>query len=270
MEKWQVAALIAVGVILLLISVMMRANYGEKYELRTIDLVLVLVPLLLVLIITGKMKVLDAFGIKADFSDLFTRAAGQTIEEQVGGLSSPPVDEVVTMLEMASKGGVRDIPQLVENKTQALKFRLGHGGYYGPAINEYYDTLAASSYLQYFIIKDRDSRFFGMYIANDLGVFFRTGEHSAYEEFADLLNNGDSSARQRLAQLPGFIGASQAVVRNESKGAVLKKMDSLKVDRLPVVDDEGVFVGAIERPQLTASLILDVMDRLDGAANTDP
>ena len=267
MEKWHVAGLIVIGVVLLIISLLMRINYGEKYEVKTTDLILVLVPLLLVLIVTGKMKVLDAFGIKADFSELFTKAAGQTIEEQVGGLSSPPVEEVVTMLEMASKGGVGDSPALVERKTQALQFRLGHGGYYGPAIEQYFDALFASSYLQYLIIKDQDSRFFGMYIVTDLAVHFRTRGEDAYTEFAALLNDGDADSMDKLKLLPGFIPAAQSVARNESKGAVLQKMDTLQVDRLPVVDGEGKFVGAIERSQLTASLILDVVRRLDGGGD---
>ena len=41
-------------------------------------------------------------------------------------------------------------------------------------------------------------------------------------------------------------------------------MDTLRVDSLPVVGKESLFVGTVERSQLTASLILDVVSRLEG------
>ena len=119
MEKWQVVALLAAGLGLLLVAVLMRARFGDKYELKTVDLVLIIMPLLLVLLANGKLKVLDAFGVKADFSELFAKAAGKNIKQQVAASGSPGVDEVVRMLEMSAKGGVHEIPNLVEKKTEA-------------------------------------------------------------------------------------------------------------------------------------------------------
>jgi hypothetical protein len=152
MEKWHVVALLLGGLGLMVMAVLLRARYGEKYELKTIDLVLIIIPLLFVQLVTGKVKVLDAFGVKADFSELLADAAEANIKQQVVGKNSPDVDEVVHMLEMAAKGGIQEIPRLVEKKNEALVFRLGHGGYYGPAIQQYFDALYASSYLQYLIV----------------------------------------------------------------------------------------------------------------------
>ncbi len=264
MEKWHVVLLLLLGFGLLALSVYLRAHFGERYELRTIDLVLIILPLLFVLLVSGKLKVLDAFGIKADFSELFADAAGAAIERQIDIKSAPDVDEVVNMLEMASKSGVGEIPALVERKTEALVFRLGHGGYYGPAIKKYFDALYASSYLQYLILKDENGKLFGIYNALDLAVYFRTNSDSAYRAFADWLNRADTDSRGQLRALPGFIGADQSVEREMSKRDVLAQMDSLRVDSLPVVDSDGIFVGTVERSQLTASLILDVVNRLDG------
>ncbi|MBE9486871.1 MAG: hypothetical protein IMY82_06845 [Chloroflexi bacterium] len=263
MEKWQVAVLLLAGLGLLVISVLARVRYGEKYELKSIDFVLIIIPLLFVLLITGKVKVLDAFGVKADLSELFTDAAGTNIEQQVAETSSPGVDEVVHMLEMAAKAGVKEIPQLVQKKTEALVFRLGHGGYYGPAIQQYFDALYASSYLQYLILLDQEGKLFGIYDALDLAVYFRTKGEQAYHNFAGWLNQSNESSQRKLTLLPGFVNAKQAVARELSKREVLKRMDGLRVDSLPVVDDAGVFVGTVERSQLIASLILEVVDRLE-------
>lgn len=264
MEKWHVVVLLLMGLGLLVIAVLARARYGDKYELKTIDLVLIIIPLLFALLIGGKLQMLEAFGVKADFSKLFADAADTNIEHQVEKTSSPGVDEVVHMLAMAAKGGVQKIPKLVENKTEALIFRLGHGGYYGPAIQQYFDALYASSYLQYLIILNDKGKLFGIYDALDLAVYFRTEGERAYRDFARWLNQPSDSSQGSLSRLPGFISADQAVARKLSKRDVLKRMEGLRVDNLPVIDEDGFFVGTVERSQLTASLILEVSDRLEG------
>jgi len=263
MEKWHVVVLLVGGVGLLLISVLVRAKYKDKYELRTIDLALVIMPLLFVLLVSGKLKMLDAFGVKADFSELFSEAAGANIEQQVSDSGSPSVNEVVKLLSTATKAGVKQIPKLVKNRTEALTFRLGHKGYYGPAIQKYFDALYASSYLQYLLILDEQGKLFGIYDALDLAVYFRTKGELAYKNFAKRLNYPDEDARQKLTRLPGFISSEKAVVRDLSKHEVLKRMDKMRVNSLPVVDHGGYFVGTVERAQLTASLILDVVERME-------
>ena len=264
MEKWHVVILLLFGLGLLVIAVLLRTHFGEKYELKTIDLVLIIIPLLFVLLISGKLKVLDAFGVKADFSELFVDAASTNIELQVMDMSSSRVDEVVEILGMETKGPVSKIPELIEKKTEALIFRLGHGGYIGHAIQEYFDALYASSYLQYLIILNENNKLFGVYDAMDIAVNFRTNGTKAYKNFAKWLNQPSESSRLALTRLPGFISADQSVSGETSKREVLKRMDDLRVNSLPVVDQDGFFIGTVERSQLTASLILEVADRLEG------
>lgn len=270
MEKWQVVALLGLGAVFMLAAVLLRARYGEKYELKTIDLAVLILPLLFVLLISGKLKMLDAFGVKADFSELFADAAATTIKQQVINTDSPGFDEVLHTPEMAAKGGVREIPQLLEKKTEALLFQLGHGGYYGPAIRQYFDALYASSYLKYVVVVDPSGMLFGVYNALDVAVAFRTQGATAYDDFATWLNRADADARALLARLPGFIAAEQAVGRELSKRDVLRRMDQLSVNSLPVIDSERRFVGTVERSRLTASLILEVADRIAGASNAAP
>ena len=45
------------------------------------------------------------------------------------------------VIQPAEKRGTDAIPKLIEQKTQALAFRLGMGGYYGEAIRQYFDDL---------------------------------------------------------------------------------------------------------------------------------
>ncbi len=269
MQKWHVVALLLLGLALLILSVVLRTRFGQRYDLKTIDLVLIIVPLLFALLITGRVKVFEAFGVKADFSDLFAKAASTNIERQVQASGSLDEEQAIHILNMAAKGGVSQITRLIEQKTEALVFRLGHGGYYGPAIKEYFDALYASSYLQYVILLNRDGTLFGIYDAANLTVYFRTQGEQAYDQFADRLNQTDERARRSLSELPGFIGAEHAVSKNLSKSHALKRMDKLQFESLPVTDENGHFIGTVERSQLLASLILEVSDRLGANKNVN-
>ncbi|GAB1258439.1 CBS domain-containing protein [Aurantivibrio plasticivorans] len=262
MEKWHVVLLLLVGVLLLVGSLILRANFGDKYELKTIDLVLIILPLLFVLLATGKLKVLDAFGVKADFSELFADAASARIENQISIASTPDVEELVENMEMASKGGVQRIPELIKKKTEALVFRLGHGGYYGPAIKEYFDALYASSYLQYIVVLKEDGTLFSVYDVLDLAVYFRAEDRRGYQRFAKALNQKTQEDLTYLTELPGFISEQDAVSQGMTKREVLEKMDAMRVNSLPAVSDEHRFIGSVDRSQLTASMILEVTEKL--------
>ncbi len=48
-----------------------------------------------------------------------------------------------------------------------------------------------------------------------------------------------------------------------SKRDVLRKMEELGANSLPVVDGSELFVGTVERSRLTSSLILEVADRIE-------
>jgi len=91
----------------------------------------------------------------------------------------------------------------------------------------------------------------------DIGFSFR--------QFADAVNHGTDADRDRLSQLPGFLPASAAVAPDSDKRDVLSKMESLKVDWLPVVGKDGHVVGVVDQSRLTASLILDVSNLLQQA-----
>jgi CBS domain-containing protein len=265
MEKWQVFGLLIVGVVVVVTMVGLRARFGERYELKTVDLAVLFLPLVIGLLVLGRLKGLDMFGVKADFAELFADAAETQVKGPEVASNATSVDEVVELMQMAAKGGVQEIPRLIQNRTEALTFRLGQGGYYGPAIQQYFDALYASSYLKYIVVLDEDGSLFGIYDALDLAVAFRTEGERAYGNFANWLNRPDDYARESLARLPGFVGADKAVSRELSKVDTMRRMDELRVDSLPVVDDDDAFVGTVERSRLTASLILEVADRVTGS-----
>ena len=256
MATTMIGWLLAVGAVLVVASIVLRVHSNGKYEVKTIDLTLLIIPLLLVAIATGKIKGVDVFGVRADLSDLWAQAAQAKIEKQVAVAAPTTVQDAVQVLELAAKGGVGELHRLIDRKVKVLEFKLGGGGYSGPAIKTYLDALTGSSHLQYIVVDKPDGRLFGMYKAGDLVAYLRLAGNEGYESLRRLLNSGDKSAQEQLSKLPGFIASDLAVTKTTSKRDALASMERLNIDSLPVVNEAQVFVGTVERATLTTSLFL--------------
>ena len=263
MSSIAIIILLLSGVVLFFLSVAVRAKSGGKYEIKTIDLVLVLVPLFLWLVGTGKVQKFAVGGVEFDTAEAFIGASEKPIEAQVARTTLVTIDDVVHTVERSMKEGVDRIPKLIERKTEALEFRLGHGGYWGPAIQKYFESLGAYTFLRYAIIYYQDGTLFGVYDAGDLLDYFRVQRSNAYQSFARHLNKADELDLKALKGLPGFIPGEYAVTSESNKRFVLQEMEKRNSDVLPVVDSKRRFIGMVERTRLTASLIIDVAAKLE-------
>lgn len=261
MTQWHIILLLGLGVCLVIGSLMLRVYSEGKYEVKAIDLAFIVIPLVVVALATGGLKGLDLFGVKVDLTELWGEIAASEIGPQVS--ESQPVDDVMDLQPLAQKGGVGQIPRLIEQKTEALSFRLGAGGYLGSAIEEYFEKLYGSSYLRFVVVNHPDDTLFGIYPAADLIAYLRSLGASSYQEFAGLLNNGDEFAKSELASLPGFVSGEEALSATSTKRNALQAMVRLNRESLPVVDDTERFVGTVERSKLTTNLILAVTEKLE-------
>lgn len=259
-----IATLLALGAVLVVASVLLRVFSAGRYEVKTTDLVFLVVPLLVVALATGKLKGFDLFGVRADLSALWTDAARTEIKDQVTKSAPATVQDVVQVVEMASKGGTEQLRRLMERRVEALEFELGHGGYYGPAIRTYFEALSGSSHLRVVVVNGPDGKLFGVYNAPDLLSSLRVTRDEGYARLQALLNAESDSSRAELAKLPGFVSAENAVTPTTSKRDALATMERLGTDILPVVNEERRFVGTVGRGKLTAGLILAVTEKLEG------
>lgn len=249
---------LAVFIAVIALLVFIRSKTGSKYEVKNSDIMLGLLPIVLILLVSGKIKSF-AFG-DLKIESAFVEASNKEIEMQVSPLEGIPVRE----LQSDAKRSVSVIPQLIEKKTEALEFRLGHGGYYGPAIQEYFDQLSRRSLLKYIILKDQDNAFFGMYKAEILLSYFDNNDQGyTTQNLANWLNRSNEN---QLSGLPGFISSDEALMQTSNKSEALSTMEEQGLDMLPVVNNEGQLQGIVERSRLTTSLILDVTKQL--SANT--
>lgn len=99
MQRWQVIALLVSGIVLVAGAVLAFVKFGGRFELKTPELVLLVLPL--VLLVMDKLKMPGAFAVKADFSELFADAARTRIAAGVADTQAPGVEEVINLLAIA-------------------------------------------------------------------------------------------------------------------------------------------------------------------------
>jgi len=252
---------LAIFIAVVAVLVWLRVNTNAKYEIKNSDIILGLLPVVLILFLSGKIK-------SFDFGDLhveaaFEQASQKEINSQIDLLEGIPVSK----LETETKGGVGKIPSLIENKTETLEFRLGQGNYYWPAIKQYFEALQSHSLLKYVIINNMDGTFFGMYEAGQLLNYLQAPSGEVrYKDFERFLND---SVEEKLQKLPGFIGAKQAIPNTSNRSRALTAMENFNLNFLPVINNANRLEGIVERSRLTASLILDVTKQLSGTSNNE-
>ncbi len=240
-------------VLILALLVFLRAT-SRRFEIKATDIVVAVLPVLIFLLVTGKIQKFEVGELKIETA--FVNASASAIASQVSAVSELPAEPV----ETAAKGGLREIPRLIAEKSEGLRFRLGHGGYWGPAIEEYLVKLTRYPFLRYVIIDNSDGTFFGIADAREITALLtsRGAPHDS-GDFARWLNASDIRA---LRQISGLLRVEDALTEVADKREALQQMERLDADILPVVDAERRFVGVVDRSRLTASLIIDVAQQL--------
>lgn len=262
-------------ILVLALVVWVRKRFAGQVEIKPIDAGIAVIPFVLWMATAGIFKKVEVPGVLAfETADVIRKAAEAPIKLQVSNLPVKP-------LEANPKEGVQEIPRLIAKGTEALSFRLGYSGYYGPAIWMYMNHLIRSPSFRYVVIVDTGGSLFGMFDAARLVTFlappnndelmkkyplepFRglptEAEVPEWTQFAKNIRDGKKTSIQQYA---GFVSSTQAVKPDSDKRQVLERMEKSGVNWLPVVsEDKANLVGVVERSRLTASLILDVANQL--------
>lgn len=249
--------LLSIGTFVAILALLLfLRTRNSKLEIRTTDIVVATLPVLIYLLVTGSIQKLEFGESGVKIETAFVKATTEQIDSQVAPLVGLPLEPT----SMDSKRGVEEIPRLLERKTEGLVFRLGYSGYYGPAIQEFLARLTAQPYLKYIVIQNSDGSFFGMADARQLSDMLSNpyGPVKA-DEVARWLSN---SNRASFTKLPGFVSFEHAVKTTADKREALQMMEQQNIDILPVMNEKDIYVGIVNRARLTASLILDVSKAL--------
>jgi hypothetical protein len=239
--------------------VALRSATGGKIEVTLNDAIIAAIAAALSLLVTGKLSkvVVGSEGVTIETArEAILSSTAQPIAQQVEPLPVAPI-------EQALKGGIAEIPDMVRRRVQGLDFVLGVGGYDPNVIKTYLETLTRYDFFRFIIVLTPDRKLFGMIDARSLLATLEDQTSGlTFQEFASLLNRANDADRQKLAQLPGFVSASNAVTKQLDKREVLERMQKAGRDWLPVVTAQGQLDGIVDRSRLTASIILDVTNQL--------
>lgn len=246
--------ILALSIFAVLVAAMsvLRLKLGDKFEIRNADILIALIPVALWLVLTGKIQ-------RLEFGDFKIEAAFVAASETAVAGQVTPVRLPVEEVRMDLKRGVDEIPRLIQAKTEALEFRLGYGGYYGPAVEEYLDKLTRYPFFQYVVITQRDGTFAGMIGASELKSLFLGRSGVSANDFAGWVTRSDIAS---LSALPGYVSAKEGIGRDTDKQTALERMEAMNSPMLPVVDEGGRLAGVVDRSRLTASLIIDVANKV--------
>ena len=252
----------AVGgfLLLLMVIVLLRTLTQNRFEVKNSDIFLALIPIALGLVLSGHIKELTVGDLK--IVPAVTKATQSPVKAQVSAL---PVEAV----SANPKASLSKIPELVRKRTQALSFQLGYGGYRGFAIEEYLETLSRYPFFEYIVVIEPDGRFFGLFGARQLYNLLRNPDPGpGDEQFPNFDRFGEwvtSSKISKIEAIPGFVGMNHVVRKTTNKHDALQHMEELDVQSLPVINDEDHLVGILERSKLTASILIDISERLGEA-----
>ena len=257
MSSLLILSLLAVGIACLGGAVYLRAKSAGKYEIKPTDLALIVVPLLAAGLVTGKIGILNVMGISADVTAL-REAGSSSVEAQVSAAASYSLENIIDPAFSVARGAPEGIPRLVEQGVDVLEFSFGFREYSAAVIAQHFHELS----LRYVVVNNANGSLYGIYVAGDLLPYLdRTNvANNSYSQFVQQLNRGGADDKRALAQLPGFIPVEWAVTSATSKLDALRAMADHEQDVLPVVDGEDRFIGTVEQPRLTASLILAVTE----------
>jgi|1185.fasta_scaffold116816_1 hypothetical protein len=258
-----VTALVTVTVFIAVVGV--RTYTAGRVAVTLNDAIISAIAAVLVLLITGKISKLGISGSGITLESIVLSASSEKIDKQVTTLSGVPLP--VARIEPVGKGAAAAIPSLVQRHVEALEFTLGSASYDAGVTREHFEVLTKYPFFRFVNFVNPNNTMFGMMDARKLFALLQDQESGlTFEKFVNLANRGGTDERNQLEKLPGFLPAKVAVNADSDKREVLQKMENLGLEWLPVVGNGGRFEGIVERSRLTASIILDVTNRLKASA----
>jgi hypothetical protein len=231
----------------------LRYKTSEKIDVTTADASIVIALFAVWMLGSGKISELTVGDVGIKMTAAIKAASNKAVSRQtlpIHGVDAEP------------KGGSGQIAEYVARGVEGLTFKLGN--YYdGNIIRDYLSELGKLPTFHYIIIQNDDAAnsLFGMIGSRQLAVLLRDRKVLASEgDLAAFITNRQTD---KLAALPGFITAEAALSKSSTKQQALEAMQDHDLDWFPVVDDARQLAGVVERSALAASLLVDVVNRLN-------
>ncbi|MEO6550845.1 MAG: hypothetical protein ABIN94_22775 [Ferruginibacter sp.] len=214
--------------------VVIRTNNNGKYEIKLTDVIIGLIPIVLWLLLTGRILEFEVGDLKVKFKEAYQK---------------PVLGQVTSLIEGR---------QFIS---------VGVDCTYGKE-DDIQDQKTFPSYFpfKYIIIEEHceddkkgnsNPAFWGMLSVDDYKqLFLDSTSKLSGSLFIQWVKSKNIKELERTTS--SFISINDAINLQTTKLTALEQMEKLKSDILPVIDDKRKFLGIVERSRLNASFLIDI------------
>lgn len=243
------------SIILFILFIILQLCESPILDLDSKWIVVSIIPLLFSLIYTGVIKNFKGFGIELETS-LTDTVANFDIAGDVETIDSP-------QLQKGSQDHIFNIEVGRRRKIERLKFTLKRRRYYDREVIEQYFLLLPN--LRFIELTEKNGKFTYLIRAS----LFRRGRNNEFDldnEKIDLLIRAietDSVLRFFPDTVDKFISTNSSLIE------AYKMMESTNQGRnfndqiLPLVNDDGVMIGLVNRRKIEESISKQVLDLIE-------
>ena len=227
--------------------VLWLAKIAIGIEKESVLVALLLLPLLVYVILTGKIQELKApGGIEAKFTSLANQsisAASQPVK--------PETEDFQAVLKDSLSALDAHTQNLDDSKPIIMLMDLGSGRYDADAALKYIDVLSQFRNFKYVVFLDKRKCFVGYMSSWAVKGILQKRELG--NEFIDAINRGSAE----LTRYPGF--ETQTIATSWTNANALKEMARKNVEALVVIDDRKHIEGVVEREQILCLMMLSLV-----------
>jgi len=211
---------------------------------------ILLVPVLIFLILSGKLLEINAGGVSAKFSN-----AAQKPFLNEGEINTVPMEE--EQIARVMKQGLEYLQTWLQSingsRYIVLTVTLGNMMYRDLALLDYLRALSQYRALTFLVILEQNQEIFAYttgWQAIQILELHRRGNLPLHDDFVMAISEGrkDVLLRYGLVQ--------ETVKTTETNISILQKMTDLNIDVLIVTDEHRKLKGVVERTQILSKLIL--------------
>ncbi|GEM_PF-2079160 len=243
----------AIGISLLFLilgfAVVWLTKAVVKIEGNAVYVSLLLIPILVYTIISGRLKEFKGpGGLEARFSE----AASQAIKP-VSETIEPSVEEMQIIAKEGMRALQRKKPDIDETRPIVMTMILGKGYYYDwNAVRQYMNFLAQYRNFKFVVFLDDKERFVAYMPSWAFKGLISLPELA--DEFINVINEG------RVQDLYRYPGVEKETISTKSSNVeALHRMTTNNLEALVVIDEDRNLKGVVEREQVISKIMLTLV-----------
>ncbi len=224
-------------------AVLAFVNYklNKEFKIETSWLALGLAPVVIWLLSTQQLSEFSGFGLDFKLREATAKPVSVKLE---GDLIEPE------QISADEKEGLSKIRSFVQRQVSAVTLKTDRRGYYNnDAVQRYLVELTRYPFFKYVLFATQEGEFVGL--VGGIRLLHEMQNNGL--DVVSLLEAGD------VSKVPGITQVS--IAAGNSKRVALQLMDRNGLSELPVVNEQGKFIGVVERDKITSSIVAQLVSQ---------